>query len=143
MSYSSHEHQKKWCNIHSTTKHCTATKTYECRKDRERDSIRMQNRMRLWRENCNPGNRYRKRLEPVLPGRPDLRSRKYVFTERRGKVQMEERNKGRKRGRKRENTNAQRGLHCLPVNVLNCYSPPHPSPIPDHCPPGQQNQQQQ
>ncbi len=49
----------------------------------------------------NPGNRYRKRLEPVLLGRPDLRSRRDTITERRGKVQTEERKEGRERGRKR------------------------------------------
>lgn len=66
-------------------------------------------------EKCNPGHCYRKRLEPVLPGRLDLRSRKDAITERRGKVQMKERKEGRERG----NTGANRGLSCLRfLNVL-------------------------
>ena len=62
---------------------------------------------------CNPGNRYRKRLEPVLPGRLDLRSRRDAITERRGKVQTEERKEGRERRRERGKTKAKRGLHCF------------------------------
>lgn len=58
----------------------------------------------VWRGKCNPGNCYRKRLEPVLPGRLDLRSRRDAITERRERVQMEERKEkgGRKREGKRE-----------------------------------------
>lgn len=37
MSYSSHEHQREWRDIHHRTKHCTATKTYGQGKDRGRE----------------------------------------------------------------------------------------------------------
>lgn len=72
-------------------------KTHEKRqRKRELQDVELNEGME---EKCNPGNRYRKRVEPVLLGRLDLRSRKDVFTERKGKVQIE---KGVRKREKRE-----------------------------------------
>ena len=91
------------------------------------------------KDKSNPGNRYRKRLEPVLPGRLDLRSRRDAITERRGKVPTEERKEGSKSGRERGD--AKRSQHGLLMCV--CYSPSHPPPVPEQRSSSQQHQQQQ
>ncbi len=70
----------------------------------------------------NPCNRYRKRLEPVLPGRLDLRSRGDAITERRGKVQMGE-GKEVKEGGKEE---IQRQKEFLTVSCFKCITVTHP-----------------
>lgn len=63
----------------------------------------MKNWKRAWREKCNPGSRYRKRLEPVFPGRLDLRSRRDVITEEEGKSADRRTERRKKRGKKKGN----------------------------------------
>lgn len=49
-------------------------------------------------EKCKPGHCYRKRLEPVLLRRLDLRSKRYAITERGEKVQVRDRKEGSYKG---------------------------------------------
>lgn len=79
----------------------------------------MKNWKRAWREKCNPGSRYRKRLEPVFPGRLDLRSRRDAITEEESKSADRRTERRKKRGKKKGNEkNKKRGQSHLNNVVL-------------------------
>lgn len=103
----------------------------------------MKNWKRAWREKCNPGSRYRKRLEPVFPGRLDLRSRRDVITEEEGKSADRRTERRKKRRKKKGNKKTKRRGQSKSKFWMSCYSPSHPSPVPEQRSCSQEDQQQQ
>lgn len=60
---------------------------------------------------------------------------------KRVKVQTEERKEGRKGGRKKETKKTKKEVKA--ISIMSCYSPSHPSPVPEQRSCSQEDQQQQ
>lgn len=110
-------HQGKWQNTQQDQTRHDSNQDLWLGRRRAQNNPNQQKVKQKWRNGMrkrktyNPGDHYRKRLEPVFPGRLDLRSKRDAITGRRVKVKTES-------GRKKEKPENSWGL--LTLSFFSC-----------------------